>query len=297
MWGSTYLAIAEVVDEVPPLFGIGSRYVVASLLMLVWVVVMRGPRALARSRVEYLRAVLEGVMLVGVGNGVLSHAEQHVPTGVAALLVAAMPVWVAVLRTIARDTPSAATRWGIALGFAGLALLALTGGQTITGGDPALRVIWSVAIVAGTFSWAFGSFIGPRIVEHRDGVIATIVQTFVGGIFMFVIAIFSGEENPLPHLTSYSREAWFGWLWLVFVGAIAGQSTFVWLLAHGPISLVSTYAYVNPIVAVLLGWLLRNEPLTGTVIVGGLIVIVGVVLVISGERKKPVLTDQAAEHG
>lgn len=297
MWGSTYLAIAEVVDEVPPLFGIGSRYLAAAVLMALWVVIVRGPRTFIRPKREYLRAALEGVMLVGIGNGILSHAEKYVPTGVAALMVASMPVWVAVLRTIARDTPSIATRVGIGLGFSGLAMLALTGGETITGGDPILRTLWSIALVCGTFSWAFGSFIGPRIAAERDGVIGTLIQMLVGGTFMTIIGILTGEHNPLPFLSEYSTSVWLGWLYLVFIGAIAGQSTFVWLLANGPISLVSTYAYVNPIVAVILGALLRDEPLTVTVLLGGMIVIAGVVMVITGERRKPVLTDQPAEHG
>lgn len=297
MWGSTYLAIAEVVDEVPPLFGIGSRYIAGALIMCAWLLIFRGPSVFRRPKREYLRGALEGVMLVGVGNGLLSHAEKHVPTGVAALMVASMPVWVAVLRTITRDTPSIATRVGIGLGFIGLALLALTGGQTITGGDPLLRTIWSIALVCGTFSWAFGSFIGPRIADNRDGLVGALLQMAVGGTLMIVAGVITGEHNPLPFITEYSSSVWWGWLYLVFIGAIAGQTTFVWLLAHGPISLVATYAYVNPIVAVFLGWLLRDEPLTLFVALGGMIVITGVFLVITGERKKPLLTDQPAEHG
>ena len=297
MWGSTYLGIAEVVDEFPPLLGIGSRYVVAATVMGIWLLIVRGGRALHRPRIEYRRAIIEGLLLVAVGNGLLSHAEQHVPTGVAALLAAAMPVWVAVLRAIARDTPSTPTRIGIGIGFLGLGALALGGGETISGGDPLLRILWSAAVVVGAASWALGSFIGPRIVPTRDGVVAVVTQMFVGGAAMLIAGAMAGELADVEPLSSYSTSAWLGWIWLVVVGSLIGHSIFVWLLANGPISLVTTYAYVNPIVAVILGWLLRNEPLTVTVVVGGLVVIIGVILVINGERRTRELVEESAEHG
>jgi drug/metabolite transporter (DMT)-like permease len=286
IWGSTYLGIAYVVEEFPPLVAIGWRYVAAGLVLATWLFIRRGPGAFRRSAAEYRRSVLEAVLLISIGNGVLSYGEQFVPSGVAALLVAAMPVWVAVLRTVTGDRPSLLTRLGIAVGFSGTAVLALGGGASVSGGDPMQRTIWSVLIVLSAFSWALGSFIGPRISAKRDGVVATCTHMIVGGVVMSLVGFATGERMSSEILAEVSGRGWASWVYLLVVGALAGQSIFVWLLANAHISLVATYAYVNPVVAVILGWLVRGEPLTAAVVVGGGIVVSGVVLVVTGEQAK-----------
>jgi drug/metabolite transporter (DMT)-like permease len=286
IWGSTYLGIAYVVEEFPPLVAIGWRYVAAGLVLATWLFIRRGHRAFRRPAAEYRRSIVEAVLLISIGNGVLSYGEQFVPSGVAALLVAAMPVWVAVLRTVTGDRPSLLTRFGIAVGFSGTAVLALGGGESVSGGDPMQRTIWSVLIVLSAFSWALGSFIGPRISAKRDGVVATCTHMVVGGLTMSLVGIATGERISTEIVAEVSGRAWASWVYLLVVGALAGQSIFVWLLANARISLVATYAYVNPVVAVILGWLLRGEPLTAAVVIGGSVVVSGVVLVVTGEQAK-----------
>jgi drug/metabolite transporter (DMT)-like permease len=286
IWGSTYLAIAYVVEELPPLMAIGSRYVVAGLLLATFLIIRRGPSAFRRSRAEYRRSAVEAVLLITIGNGVLSYGEQYVPSGVAALLVASMPVWIAVLRMLGRDRVSAHSRLGIAIGFVGTAVLALGGGEAVAGGDASLRTLWSVIIVIGAMSWALGSYIGPRISPTRDAVVATTTQVLIGGLVMMLIGVVSGEHLTVEVIFDSGPNAWASWAYLLIVGALAGQSIFVWLLGNARISLVATYAYVNPVVAVILGWLMRGESITAAVIIGGAVVVAGVVLVVSGEHTR-----------
>jgi drug/metabolite transporter (DMT)-like permease len=295
LWGSTYLGIAYVVEEFPPLMAIGSRYVAAGLVLATWLVLRRGLSAFNRPAAEYRRAAIEALLLISIGNGLLSYGEKYVPSGVAALLLAAMPVWVAVLRAVSGDRPSLLTRLGIASGFAGTAVLALGGGASVTGGDPIQRTVWSALLVVSAFSWALGSFIGPKLSAKRDGVVATVVHTVFGGVVMSLIGLATGEAVSIDLLGEVSTRAWASWFYLFIMGALVGQSIFVWLLSNARISLVATYAYVNPVVAVILGWLLRGEAMTISVIVGGGVVVFGVVLVVTGEQAKrnPAVIEQA----
>ena len=283
VWGSTYAAISVVVHHLPPLTAIGSRYALAGVLVAAYMVMRHGPSLFRRPRREYLRSSIEAVMLVAVGNGILSTGQQYVPSGVAALLLAAMPIWIGLLRVIARDRPSPITGVGIALGFIGVALLVITGGEALRGGDPELRLLWSVLIVLGGLSWAAGSYFGPRVARDRDDRVGIVVQMTLGGVLMVIVGAFNGEHVSLDDIAALPDSVWFSWIWLLIVGALIGHSTFVWLLAHAPISLVSTYSYVNPVVAVLFGVVLLDEVLTLGMVAGGLIIVLGVALIVTVE--------------
>ena len=285
MWGSTYLAIAEVVAEMPPLISMGGRYLGAGLIVLLFVLVRRGPQAFARPRKEYLRSAIEGLILLLLGNGLLSLGEREVPSGIAALLFAAMPMWIAVLRFSAGDRPSLLTRLGIFIGFSGTAVLVLNGNEAPTQ-SAATLAFWSLVVLASAFFWALGSFIGPRITAERDLMLGIGLQVSTGGFFLILTGFATGEENPLSNLSGYSSSAIFGWFWLLTIGALIGYSTYLWLLHNAPISLVSTYAYVNPIVAVILGATIHDETIRATAFIGALAMIGGVVLVTRGEKQK-----------
>lgn len=283
VWGSTYSAISVVVHHLPPLLAIGARYVSAGIIVIAYLLLRHGAGIFRRPRREYLRGAVEGIALVVLGNGVLSLAQQYVPSGVAALLLAATPIWIALLRTLANDRPRPIVTAGIALGFVGVSVLVISGGEALRGGDPQLRLLWSIAIVLGGLSWAAGSYFGPRIAVDRDDRVGLSLQLFIGGLGMMTLGAITGERASWEDIVTMPGNVWFSWLWLLVVGALVGQTAYVWLLTHAPISLVSTYSYVNPIVAVVFGIILLGEVLTAGVVVGGIIIIAGVVLIVSVE--------------
>ena len=282
VWGSTYLGIAYVVQEMPTLLAIGMRYVTAALLLAVFLVIRRGPSALRRPRAEIQRAALEGVLLIGAGNGAVSLSESHVPSGVVAIIVAMMPMWVAVLRTITGDRPSAVTVWGIVIGMSGVALIVFSGERAISDGSASTRTWWSLAVVLGTLGWASGSFFGPRVVARRDPLVGTMWQMAIGGGFMATIGVITGERTT--HVADASARAWWALAFLIVVGSLIGQTTFTWLLGSGaPLSLVATYTYVNPVVALLLGAWFHDEGFDAKVLLGGVVVLSAIAIVARGE--------------
>ncbi len=280
VWGSTYLAIAVAVETMPPLTALGTRFLAACAVLGLALVLRRGPRALAVPWQELRGAVVVGALLLGVGMGVLSLAEQHVPSGVAALIVAIMPLWVVILRAVTGDRPPLVTWLGVAVGIAGVVVLV---GPGSAGGDAAAqRTFWSVAMLGSTACWAFGSFLQPRIRTPRDPLLMSFYEMLTGGLALTAVGLLRGEHvTDMAHATARS---WWGWAYLVVVGSLVAYTAFVWLVGHAPLSLVSTYAYVNPVVAVLLGWWILGEPLTLGLLVGGAVVVVGVMLVVSAER-------------
>lgn len=285
VWGSTYLGIAYVVEEMPTLLAIGMRYVTAAVLLAGFLVVRRGPSALRRPLPEIKRAALEGVLLIGAGNGAVSLSESHVPSGVVAIIVAMMPMWVAVLRTATGDRPSATTVVGILIGMSGVALIVFSGERAISDGSASTRTWWSLAVVLGTLGWASGSFFGPRIIGRRDPLVGTVWQMAIGGSMMATIGLLTGE-SPREAVDA-SAKAWWALAFLIVVGSLIGQTTFTWLLGSGaPLSLVATYTYVNPVVALLLGAWFHNEGFDPKIIFGGAVVLSAIAIVARGESRR-----------
>jgi drug/metabolite transporter (DMT)-like permease len=279
VWGSTYLAIAVAVESMPPLVSLGTRFLTACSVLGVVLVVRRGPRALAVPWPELRGAVVVGALLLGVGIGVLTLAEQHVPSGVAALIVAVMPLWVVILRAVTGDGPPLVTWLGVAIGIAGVVVLVSPGSSGDGSGG---RTFWSLAMLVSTACWAFGSFLQPRIRTPRDPLLLSFYEMLTGGVALCSVGLLRGER--LADMGSASTRSWWAWGYLVVVGSLVAYTAFVWLVGHAPLSLVSTYAYVNPVVAVLLGWWILHEPVTVGLLVGGAVVVVGVMLVVSAER-------------
>jgi drug/metabolite transporter (DMT)-like permease len=284
VWGSTYLGIAVSIETMPPLVALGTRFLAAAGLLAAFLAVRRGPRTLRVSWSELRGASVVGVLLLGAGIGILTLAERYVPTGVAALIVAVVPLWVVLLRSATGDRPPVVTWIGVAVGLAGVALLVLPGDhvESVGGATPAQRALWSLAIVFGSACWALGSFLQPRLRTPRDPLVLTTYEMLAGGLVLTLLGLLRGER--ITDMGSASASSWWAWTYLVLIGSLVGYTAFVWLLGHTPLSLVTTYAYVNPVVAVALGWLVKSEPLTFGVLVGGAVVVAGVVLVVSGER-------------
>ena len=284
IWGSTYLAIAIAIESMPPLLALGTRFLAAAALLALFLGVRRGPRVLVVPWPEVRGAAVVGVLLLGIGIGTLTLAERYVPTGVAALLVAVVPLWVVLLRAGTGDRPHLITWTGVVLGLAGVAVLVLPGEhvEAVGGATSAQRTLWSLLVLASSACWAIGSFLQPRIRTPRDPLVLTTYEMVAGGIALCLVGVLRGER--LTDFADATVRSWSGWIYLVTFGSLLGFTAFVWLLSHAPLSLVTTYAYVNPVVAVALGFLVLAEPLTVGVVVGGAIVVAGVVLVVSGER-------------
>jgi drug/metabolite transporter (DMT)-like permease len=280
VWGSTYLAIRVVVESAPPLLSMGVRFVVAGALLAAFLALRSGPGVLRVTWRELGSAGLVGVLLLLCGNGAVAVAEQTVPSGLAALLVAATPLWLVCLRLAARDRPRAWSLAGTVLGFAGIAVLARPGGQ---GGDVEA---WGVALIVGaTVAWAVGSFFSSRLPMPANPFVATMWEMTVGGGLMVLAGVGRGELSGFS-LDQVEPAAW-AWLgYLVVFGSLAAFTAYVWLLHNAPISLTATYAYVNPVVAVVLGALILSEPVTTAIVVGGSVVVLGVGLVVSTERPR-----------
>ena len=285
IWGSTYLAIAVAIESMPPLLALGTRFLAAAVLLAAFLAVRRGPRSLIVPWQELRGAAVVGALLLGAGVGFLTLAERYVPTGVAALVVAIVPLWVVLLRAGTGDRPHLVTWIGVAVGLAGVAVLVLPGDHvaSVGGANDAQRTLWSLGIMLGSACWAFGSFLQPRIRTPRDQLVLSTYEMLTGGLVLCLVGILRGER--ITDFAEATTRSWSGWIYLVLMGSLVGYTAFVWLVTHVRLSLVTTYAYVNPVVAVALGYWFLDEPLTLGVLVGGAIVVTGVVLVVSGERR------------
>ncbi|MEA2276585.1 MAG: hypothetical protein QOC78_1545 [Solirubrobacteraceae bacterium] len=266
IWGSTYLAIRIMVEDVPPLLGAGVRFLVAGAAVLAFLAARR--RSVRVSRRALGSAALVGILLLAGGNGVVTVAERHVPSGLAALLVASVPLWVVIMRvTVDRDRIQRATLAGVAVGFCGLGLLLLPGSRPADASTAGV-----ILVLIAACSWATGSFLSPRLGLPRDPLLSTGWQMVFGGAVLLVGALLAGEPSRL-HLAQTSAKSLLALVYLVTAGSWVAFSAYAWLLQNVPISKVATYAYVNPLVAVLLGWAVLGEQLgVGTLAGAGLVV-------------------------
>ncbi|MEV7801608.1 EamA family transporter [Microbispora sp. NPDC088329] len=278
VWGSTYLGIAIAIETLPPMTSGGLRFVAAALILGTVLLVRAVPYRMSWR--QFGGAALVGLLLLAGGNGMVAVAEQHISSGLAALLVASTPLWLVVLRTVFRDRPHVLTLAGVLVGFAGVAFLSLGGDDASgsTGSGVGIAVV-----LLGSFSWSVGSFISPRIPMPANPFVASTIEMAVGGAALLVMGAVQGERL---HLGAVSWQSWAALAYLVLVGSLIGFTSYIWLLGHAPISLVSTYAYVNPVVAVILGAAILSEPVTGAMLVAGALIVVGVALVVSTERRK-----------
>ena len=279
VWGSTYLAIRYAIETMPPLLSAGVRFLLAGLILLAVVVAVRGRDALRVTRPQATTAAVSGVLLLLGGNGLVSVAEQRVESGLAALLVACIPLWIVVLRAGLGDRPGLATTGGVALGFAGVALIFLPGDSGET------DLAYAALCVLAALFWAIGSLLVTRRPVPADPLTLTTIEMLAGGAALLVVAAGHGELAGLS-VAAISGKSWLALGYLIVFGSLIAFTAYVWLLGNAPVSLVSTYAYVNPAVAVLLGVLLAGERLTGATLAGGLVVLAAVAVVVTAESRR-----------
>lgn len=278
LWGSTYLGIRIVVGTMPPFLSAGARFITAGLVLAALVAWRYGPAALKATRAQLGSAVLVGLLLVLGGNGLVVLAETDVPSGLAALLVAAVPMWLVVLRAGSGDRPPLRTLAGVLVGLAGLTVL------TAPGFSGEVRLTGVLLVLAASVLWSLGSFSASKLSLPGNPFTGSAYQMVAGGAGGVLVGLLRGEHRGLDP-AAFSTASWLALGYLVLFGSLIAFTAYVWLLQAAPLSLVGTYAYVNPVVAVALGALILDEALTWPILLGGAIVVAAVGVIVSTERR------------
>jgi drug/metabolite transporter (DMT)-like permease len=282
LWGSTYLANRYIILSMPPLLASGFRFMTGGLLLGVLVLVVAGPRTFALTRAQLGTAALSGLLLPAWGNGLVILAQSQVASGLTALLIASVPLYIAVLRGLTGDRPRRATVVGVLLGAAGLTLLVLVGPAGGSAGVSGSAWWGPPLVLLAGLGWATGTFASTRMPVPTNPFALATVQQLVGGAVLVVVGTAVGERVDLATVAPVS---WWAWLYMSLFVSLGAFSAYAYALANLPVSTVATYAYVNPVIAVLLGLVVAGERFSTVQLLGGWIVLVAVVVVIAAERR------------
>lgn len=287
LWGSTYLANRSIIVDVPPLLAGGLRFLVGGALLSGVVAAVAGRRAFGMTRAQLGTTALSGLLLPAWGNGLVTLGQQQVSSGLAALLIAAVPLYIVVLRALTGDRPGVRTVVGVGVGAAGLALLLLTGSSGSGGTEGSAWWGAPLVLLAG-LGWAGGTFATTRLPVPANPFALAAVQMLVGGAVLLAVSTAAGDRLDVA---AVGASAWWAWAYMAVVVSLGTFSAYAYALASLPVSTVATYAYVNPVIAVLLGVLVAGETFSGLQILGGAVVLGAVVLVVAAgrrERRTPV---------
>ena len=290
IWGSTYLAIRYAVETIPPLVAAGIRHSIAGGIMLAWAW-WRGFRP---TRQQWVAGFALGSLFFLIGHGTLHWAEQYVGSGLAALLIATEPMFILVLAwMMGRQKISPLSALGLGLGVLGVAML--TGAELTVKGSS----LWGLlAVLLGSLSWSLGVVVSPRLKLPSDALGRTALPTLCGALMLLIAAGITGEFQQ-THWASISLRSVFGLGYLITFGSVVAFTAYTWLLQRVPPALVATHTYANPVVAVILGWLLAHEPLSFRVVLASVAILGAIVLIRRGERaevaKIPEISPRAAE--
>jgi drug/metabolite transporter (DMT)-like permease len=278
VWGSTYLAIRVAIDTLPPFLMAGARFLVAGALMYGWA---RSRGAARPDRRQWKAALLLGTLFLLLGNGGVVWAEQYVASGMAAVLVALMPIWTAIVEWVRPGgrRPGLLTSIGLLTGFVGVALL-LSPGADGSAVDP----LGALVLVGASLSWAIASVLSKGMPLPRSGALSSGMQMLAGGALLALAGLVTGESGALD-LEAVSLRSGAALLYLIVFGSLLGFGAFTWLLRVASPARVATYAYVNPLVAVTLGWALLGEPLGLRELGAAAVIIAGVVLITTAKLR------------
>lgn len=274
IWGSTYLGIRFAIETLPPFGMSGARFIVAGAVLYAW---CRRRGASAPTAIHWRSALIVGGFLLLGANGLVAWSEKVIPSGIACLLVSTLPLWMVLLHAIqpGGTRPNGAEVIGLLLGFGGVYLLIDSGASF---GDDGIDRVGAAALLVAPLLWAIGSLYSRRAPLPSSQLLATAMEMLAGGVLMVFVGTLLGEFNGFS-IEQVSMRSWIAWGYLVVFGSLVAFSAYMWLLQVCTPARVSTYAYVNPIVAVLLGWAIAGEKTTGRMILAMGVIIAAVVLI------------------
>jgi drug/metabolite transporter (DMT)-like permease len=282
VWGSTYLAIRIGIESFPPLILAGLRHITVGLFLYP---ILRKMTGIKPTSANWRTAVVAGALLLFVGNGGVSWAEQTVPSGVAALLVATVSLWLVIVDWLrpggVRPVPRVAM--GLLMGFAGLALLV---GPAHLGGSERVDPRGAAVLVVASLAWACGSVYSKYGGMPSSPMLAVAMQSFAGGVILLIAGLFTGEFHRL-HLGAISLRSWLALGYLIVFGSGIGFSAYIYILHKSTAARVATYAFVNPVVALFLGWLIVGETITLRTVIAAAVILTAVILVITAPHRAP----------
>jgi drug/metabolite transporter (DMT)-like permease len=285
LWGSTYLGIAVMIETMPPLLAAGARYGSAGLIMLAVLVaharLRRGATLERPTAIQWRTAAIVGTLLLLGGNGGVVLSELFIPTGVAAVLVATVPIWLAVFDSIVtRQRPSGLVIGGLVAGIAGVVVLLVP----VEGFDD-INPLGIALVLGGAIAWSLGSLYARYNPLPRSALLGTGMEMLLGGVALIVGGVLLGEVGRTD-VVNFSQASVVAFVYLVVFGSIVAFTAYTWLLANVSVSTVATYAYVNPIVAVALGALFYAEPITPRTLIAAVLIIGAVVAMVSGRPRE-----------
>lgn len=271
VWGSTYLAILYAIETIPPLLMAGVRNFTAGLILFAW---SRARGTPAPARGDWATTLLIGGLMLLGGNGAVTWAEQRIPSGVAALIVATVPLWMVLL---AGRRPGLPVMSGVALGLCGVGLLV---GPAHFAGGSRIDPVGAAVLVGGALSWSIGSLLARRVRLPGSPHLATGMEMLGGGALLVLAGVLAGEPARLD-LAAISLKSMLAMAYLVAAGSLIGFTAYIWLLRHTSPAKVATYAFVNPIVAVALGWLFAGEALSPRTLIAATVIVAGVAFIVT----------------
>jgi len=292
VWGSTYLAIRIAIETIPPLLMAGFRFIIAGSMMYLWGRLRSKERP---TRIHWKSAAIVGLMLLLVGNGGLSWSEQLIPSGIAALIVAVSPLWFILIDWMQGGArPTAGVFIGLALGTLGIAIL-VDPADLVGGGE--VSALGASVLLVSSVCWAFGSFYARRAKLPSSPALANGMEMLIGGVGLIFVGMIAGEMKDL-HLATITTKSLLAVAYLVVFGSIIGFSSYIWLFRSTTPTRASTYAYVNPVVAVFIGWLVGGEQLPTRVVLAAVLIIAAVAAItVFGTRKSSKALETLAAKG
>ncbi|MFT3893869.1 MAG: EamA family transporter [Anaerolineales bacterium] len=275
VWGSTYLAIRFAVETIPPFMHASLRFLISGAILFAWRRMAGDP---VPTTSNWKSTAIVGTLLLLGGNGLVALAERTVPSGIAALMISTSPFWLVLFESF--RTGGSKPNWqsivGLILGFTGVFIL--IGPAEITGSGQKIDTFGAILLLCAPFLWSLGSIYARGADMPKSTLMSTGMQMLAGAVSLFIVSVVTGELKGFS-FGAVSMRSWLGLLYLITFGSLVGFVSYGWLLHNAPVSLMSTYAYVNPVVAVFLGWLLANEELNARIAVASAIIIGAVIMI------------------
>jgi drug/metabolite transporter (DMT)-like permease len=282
IWGSTYLAIRFAVGTIPPFLMAGTRFLVAGIILYGWRRMAGDPAPTAR---QWGSTVVTGLLLLLGGNGLVSWAEQNVASGIAALMIGSVPLWMVLIEAIRPGgvRPNRIGIIGLCVGFGGIILLVAPwqANNAVTG----THLLGASALLLAAFLWSLGSIYSRSADLPKSSLLTTGMEMLGGAIGLYIAGTLTGEWQVL-HLASITTRSWMGLAYLIVFGSLIGFAAYAWLLRVAPVSLVATYAYVNPVVAILLGSFFAQEVINARILAAAIVIVGAVVLINNSSHRK-----------